>query len=229
MIFPLLRPAFSQLRVRRDGTEEGAMRRTMVATAAALSLAAGTADAADVPRGPAPYYTAPVPLAYSWAGPYLGINVGYQWGTVTNWPADPAGFTGGIQGGYNWQSGQFVFGLEADIQASGAEDTFAATKFSNPWFGTVRGRLGWTFNNILLYGTAGFAFGGGRVEIPGFEQSNTHTGFAAGAGLEVGFTPNWSVRAEYLYVGLSSEAYAPTGASHGFDSSVLRFGVNYRF
>jgi outer membrane immunogenic protein len=202
----------------------------MVATAAtALSLAASAATAADFPRGPAPYYTAPVPLAYSWAGPYLGLNLGYQWGTVTNWPADPSGFIGGIQGGYNWQFGQFVVGLEADIQASGADDTFAAVKFSNPWFGTIRGRAGWAFNNILLYGTVGFAYGGGRVEAPGFEQSRTHTGWTAGGGLEVGFAPNWSVRAEYLYVGLSSEAYTATGFSHGFDSSVLRFGVNYRF
>jgi outer membrane immunogenic protein len=199
------------------------------ATAFALALTAGAAQAADIPRGPVPYYTAPVPLAFSWAGPYLGVNIGYQWGTVTNWPADPNGFMGGLQAGYNWQSGQFVFGLETDIQASAASDTFAPAKFSNPWFGTLRGRIGWVFNNILLYGTLGFAYGGGNVEIPGAEQSQTHTGYAAGVGMEVGFARNWSVKAEYLFVDLSNRGYSIVGTSNGFESSVLRFGANYRF
>ena len=44
---------------------------------------------------------------------------------------------GGGQIGYNWQvHPNWVLGIEADIQGSGAEDTFAAYKFSNPWFGT---------------------------------------------------------------------------------------------
>jgi outer membrane immunogenic protein len=199
------------------------------ATAIALTFTTGAALAADIPRGPVPYYTTPVPLMYSWVGPYLGVNVGYQWGSVTNWPADPNGFLGGIQAGYNWQYGQFVYGLETDIQASGAEDTFANAKFSNRWFGTLRGRAGWSFNNILLYGTLGFAYGGGRVQVPGATQSSTHGGYAAGVGIEVGFAPNWTAKAEYLFVDLSNKAYAPTGFSHGFESSVLRFGANYRF
>ena len=62
---------------------------------------------------------------------------------VTNNPTRPSGVAGGVQGGYNWQSGQFVFGGEADLQISGADDTFAPWKFSNPWFGTVRGRAGY--------------------------------------------------------------------------------------
>ena len=52
-----------------------------------------------------------------------------------------------------------VFGLEGDIQITGADDTFAPYKFSNPWFGTVRGRVGYAFNNVLFYGTGGLAFG----------------------------------------------------------------------
>ena len=74
--------------------------------------------------------------AYSWAGPYLGGNVGYAWGSVDNSPTKPSGFVGGVQAGYNWQHGTWVFGLEGDIQATGAEDTFAPWKFSNP--GSVR-------------------------------------------------------------------------------------------
>ena len=117
--------------------------------AASLPLAAQAADMNYGARAP---YTVNQPLnAFSWAGPYLGGNLGYAWGSVDNNPTKPSGFVGGVQGGYNWQSGPWVFGVEADIQATGANDTFAPWKFSNPWFGTVRGRVGYAFNNVCLY------------------------------------------------------------------------------
>ena len=57
------------------------------------------------------------------------------------------------------QFGQFVFGAETDLQVSGADDTFASWKFSNPWFGTLRGRAGVAMNNVMFYGTLGLAYG----------------------------------------------------------------------
>ena len=73
-----------------------------------------------------PTTTAPAPLsAGSWVGPYLGANVGYELATVDNNPAKPSGIAGGIEAGYNWQRGQFVFGGEADFQLSGADATVA--------------------------------------------------------------------------------------------------------
>lgn len=198
-----------------------------VAAVALLALT-GAAQAADLPR--APYYTAQAPLSgYSWAGPYLGLNLGYQWGTTTHNPTDPSGFAGGIQAGYLWQSGQFVFGGETDLQLSGADDTFASWKFQNPWFGTLRGRAGIAFNNILLYGTLGLAYGGVEGNLGALSESKTHFGWTAGLGMEVGFTPNWSARAEYLYVDLQDKHYNISGLSHGVESNLLRFGVNYRF
>jgi outer membrane immunogenic protein len=202
------------------------------AAAAVLGLATASASAADM--GPGPYYSAPAYApatirSYSWMGPYLGINVGHQWGTVTNNPTKPSGFTGGIQGGYNWQTGQFVFGGETDLQMSAADDTFAPWKFSNPWFGTTRGRAGVALNNILIYGTGGIAYGGLRAENAGVTEARTLYGWAAGIGLEVGLTPNWSAKAEYLYVDLNDRGYNLTGTQNGFESNLLRFGVNYRF
>ncbi len=198
-----------------------------VVLAATLTCgSAGIAGAADLGGGR--YYTAPAPLgAYSWTGPYLGLNLGYQWGYTTNNPTRPWGFGGGLQGGYNWQAGQFVFGGEGDVQISGADDTFAPWKFSNPWFGTLRGRAGVALDNILLYGTAGLALGGMRGEAGGSSESKTHLGWAAGAGIEVGFAPNWSAKVEYLYIGLAERSYAVTGTSNGLQSSVLRLGVDY--
>jgi outer membrane immunogenic protein len=60
------------------------------------------------------------------------------------------------------------------------------------------------------------------------KESNLHVGWAAGAGMEVGLTPNWSAKAEYLFVDLSDERYVLFGNT-GFESSILRLGVNYRF
>ncbi len=205
------------------------MKRILVLSATIAGAVATAANAADLPRNHGAYTVAPPYGAYSWTGPYIGANLGYQWGDANGTGLEPHGVTGGIQGGYNWQTGPWVFGAEADIQGSGADDTFAAFKFSNPWFGTLRGRVGYAFNNILLYGTAGLAIGGGDMELLGLSETNTHVGWAAGLGLEVGFTPNWSAKAEYLYVDLDKESYFLTGTRTGIESSVLRFGVNYRF
>jgi outer membrane immunogenic protein len=201
-----------------------------VATQAAQSvLALGVANAADMPR-PNSIYTAQAPIsAYSWTGPYLGGNLGYQWGRTTRSPSQPTGIAGGVQGGYNWQTGQFVFGTEADIMRSAANDRFAGWKFSNPWFGTLRGRAGFTFGRVMLYGTLGLAFGGGTAEVTGATNRRTHWGWTTGAGMEFAVNTNWSARIEYLYVDLSDRHYTVTGASHGLESSFLRFGISYRF
>ena len=188
------------------------------------------AGAADL-YGRAPAYAAAPLNIYNWNGFYVGANLGYQWGKVTNWPStEPSGIAGGGQVGYNWQvHPNWVLGLEADIQGSGANDTFAAYKFSNPWFGTVRGRVGYAMNNVLIYGTGGFAYGGGKISFGGVTEAQTHIGWTAGAGVEVGLTPNWSAKAEYLYVQLSDQGYVLTGVNNGFQSNVFRLGVNYRF
>jgi outer membrane immunogenic protein len=166
-----------------------------------------------------------------WQGPYVGANLGYEWGSAANTGTRPSGIAGGLLGGYNWQAGQFVFGGEADIQKSAADDVFAPWKFSNPWFGTLRGRAGLAMQNILLYGTIGLAYGTLRAQntLTGLSESHFHTGWAAGAGLQVALTGNWSARAEYLYADLSERTYAITGSSNGLAMSYLRMGVSYRF
>jgi outer membrane immunogenic protein len=204
------------------------------ARAAAVAVTILTAPAVAADLGPAPYHAAPMyaPASiqtYSWMGPYLGFNAGYQWGNVTNTPTSPSGFAGGVQGGYNFQSGQFVFGAETDLQLSAAEDAVAGVKFANTWFGTVRGRGGLALNNVLIYGTGGFAYGGGRAHVAGASDTRTHLGWTAGLGIEVGLTPGWSAKAEYLYVDLGDRGYAVTGTQNAIESNLLRLGVNYRF
>jgi outer membrane immunogenic protein len=110
------------------------------------------------------------------------------------------GVIGGLQAGYNWQTANFVFGIETDIQASGQKgsQTFSAA-FPLPifapfdrssataqytekllWFGTLRGRAGVPVDNLLVYATGGLAYG--EVSTDG---SMTTSGGNAG-----GFPPN---------------------------------------
>ena len=210
------------------------MKRFVVGAAVltAAGLGAAPVAAADLPYAPRAAYTVNQPLnAFSWAGPYLGGNLGYEWGSVSNNPTKPSGFQGGVQAGYNWQpgGGPWVFGIEGDIQATGADDTFAPWKFSNPWFGTVRGRAGYALNNILFFGTGGLAFGELRGETFGLAESHTTAGWTLGFGSEVGLDSHWSAKIEYLYIDLSESRFGITGMSNGYRSSVVRAGINYHF
>ena len=199
--------------------------------AVALAVAgAASARAADLSYGSRAPYTVNQPLnAYSWAGPYLGGNLGYEWGSVENSRTKPSGIVGGATAGYNFQNGPWVFGVEGDLEVTGADDTFAPWKFSNPWFGTARGRAGYAFSNVLVYGTAGLAFGELRAETFGLSESHTTAGWTAGFGAEVGFAPNWSAKVEYLYVDLNDSNFVITGAQNGYRFGLLRAGVNYHF
>jgi outer membrane immunogenic protein len=87
------------------------------------------------------------------------------------------GWVGGAHGGYNWQNGSAVYGLETDFSFTSLKSHFNAPlscsspcSLDNPlpsasassklnWFGTVRGRLGWAAGPIMVYGTGGLAYG----------------------------------------------------------------------
>jgi outer membrane immunogenic protein len=196
-----------------------------LALSAVLALAV-PAIAADVGNGTSASSTV---TGYSWAGTFFGLNAGYEWGRTTSIGAHPAGGVGGAQVGYNWQTGAFVFGGETDLQFSAAGDTFAPWQFSNPWFGSVRGRAGFAMNNVMFYATAGLSYGGLRAQLAAASETKNLGGWAAGAGVEVGLSGNWSARAEYLFMDLSDRGYVLTGNNVGLETGLMRFGVNYRF
>jgi outer membrane immunogenic protein len=205
-----------------------------------MTLAVASANAADAPipyGAPPPQYAplpyAPPPLPCLWLGAYVGTNIGFQWISDVG-GLSPTGFTGGIQGGYNWQSGPWVYGVEADFNLSSVSGTFADYQFSNPWFGTLRGRAGYAVNNFFLYGTAGIAAGISTVTRGGLSDSSGHVGWTIGAGVEFALAPlglgsNWSAKVEYLHLGLSQGAVLPVSTSSNFQSNVVRVGVNYHF
>ena len=186
------------------------MRKSAIAMAGlALMAAAGGAQAADL--GYNRPYAAPAPAyaAYNWMGPYIGANLGYQWGDTTHAPNKPSGTVFGGQAGYNWQNGQMVYGVETDFQWSNADDVIFSSKFSNSWFGTVRGRLGYAMNNVMIYGTGGVAWQNlqGTTNCSAAtcgtamsqQNTTTRTGWTVGGGIEAMVWGNWLARAEYRY------------------------------
>lgn len=219
------------------------MKSAVSLTALAVVMAAAAANAADLPRSN--YYAPvqPVATAFNWSGAYAGANVGYQWGETTNNPTRPSGIMGGVTGGYNWQSGQFVFGGEADLNISGADDTFAPWKFSNPWFGTLRGRAGYiVFDRWLPYLTGGLAYGtrtasgtASGAATGGYKASDTSVGWALGVGVDYAINPAWTARLEYLHISLDSfsPTYSLTGGTvsvaYGrLENDIIRGALNYR-
>jgi outer membrane immunogenic protein len=189
-----------------------------------IHAAAGAADM--VPR----HYTAPAYSSFSWTGPYVGGTLGYEWGSVADNPTHPSGVAGGLEAGFNWQTGNFVYGGEADINLSAAENTFAPWQFSNPWFGTVRARAGFAINNVLIFGTAGLGYGELTATTSGnLSESHTSFGWIAGIGAEVSFTPGWSAKAEWLYLDLADRNFSVTTANNGLAANLVRLGLNYHF
>lgn len=224
------------------------MKRILIASAALVALTVG-AVAADLPsRAQAPAAPfAPVAPAFTWTGFYAGVNAGYAWGDFTGTGGrlvdEADGFVGGGQLGYNVQFGQFVVGLETDLQWMGFEAGRSAagiaaglpvgSEASLDYFGTVRARAGVALDRALIFATGGFAYGGSDVVVPGFgSDDNTHVGWTVGAGAEYAFTNNLTFKGEYLYTDLDEETVRVPGLAPvqaGAEFSTVRAGVNYKF
>jgi len=142
-----------------------------------------------------------------------------------------ARFIGGGQLGYNWQAGNFVLGVEGDIDGIARNNDngsaavvirgagpFVVTSNSASWVATLAARFGWAVDHWLFYGKAG---GGWVGNNNGFTVVNTTTGagFASGGGSSTGgwllgggvewaINNNWSLKGEYNYIGLSNKNFA---------------------
>jgi outer membrane immunogenic protein len=228
------------------------------AAAAVVVAAAGQAGAADLP---APHLPPPTPATvYNWTGIYLGINGGFGTGN-SNWSDGPIGTTGsfptsgfliGGTAGINYQLGDYVFGVEGDGDwtnlngnsgsTCGAISAFVAPPVScqtqSQWLATLRGRVGYAFDRILIYGTAGAAFGNIQTGLnpPSTFDSSVEAGWTVGAGLEFAFAQNWTAKVEYLFVDLPNGSCTTVGNCGGaagsivsFNENVVRAGVNFKF
>ena len=253
-------------------------------------VAASVVNSASAADLPVKARIAPLPPVFSWTGCYFGVNAGGVWGSASdNWTANPlpgafngpafisangsntmtgSSFVVGGQIGCNYQAGQFVLGVEGDLDSSdlrGARD-FATldfafglprtfhSDFNERWLSTVRGRFGVTFGdwfggNWLVYGTGGVAVANLSYTdtllfpLPNIMNtasvSMTRAGYAAGAGIELALSPNWSIRGEYLFVdilgpdsllnNLPGEPLATVNATHELKQHIGRAALNYKF
>ena len=232
------------------------MQRLALLAAAGLSLdlsvglLVAPALAADLPSryAPAPYY-APPPL-FTYGGLYAGINGQLGIGSVST-SGGAAGFGrpfGGLGGatlGYNYQQGQLLVGLEADIgfgsisspQSNGYALNSGAAIHG---LGTGRARVGYVWDRLLIYATGGYAGAqmNGTVSDfatkPAYVLSESHylNGFALGAGVEYALTTRISVKGEYLYTQFGKQGYFPgtrDSLQAGPNINLIRAGLNYHF
>ncbi len=227
------------------------MKRTLLAGFALVAASLNApAKAADMPVK----YVAPT--VFTWTGCYVGATIGYKWGRSKHTSAgainggvvaNPGhlagqdiapqfnldGVIGGGEAGCNWQSGNWVYGIEVDGSWSTAEgqahnfiydnifDPFLVSKTSERWLMTARGRIGYAADKWLWYVTAGAAWTGvdinsssvgqgGVAQIYGIERHNK-TGWVVGFGSEYALVGGWSVKSEWLY--------ANFGKIHALDTS----------
>ena len=233
----------------------------ILATAALCSIIMSeNASAADI------LYSHPQDILYSrqpvafWSGFYGGLNVGYGW---AQWSADVSdvtagtsgsgstnvdGVIGGVQFGYNQQLGNFVFGVETDIQASGQRHsenwivggTVLTGTANQDWFGTARLRAGAMIGNGLLYATGGATYGDYRLSatatgalVGSASIKWTRAGWVVGGGYEARLNREWSAKLEYLYLRTDWSDTQTIGADT-FNANlrsannVVRLGVNYK-
>ena len=238
------------------------MRRIFTAALSLIALGSAAA-AADLP--PAPQLP-PLEAQPTWTGFYAGLNVGGAFGSSRNaftiagfglptFSTPLQGVVGGGEAGYNWQTGPWVLGLEANFEGTGLRGSRTAPCLpslcgafgasyaqSLPWLGTLRPRVGYALGNWLLYATGGGALGqvdtNATAAVGSFvatdNRSQTRGGWTLGGGVEVELMAGWSAKIEYLYVDLGSRTTTyllnpPISNVSRFTANVITAGVNYHF
>jgi len=218
----------------------------LLATAGGLAVAPA-AQAADL------LVKAPIMPPASWTGWYIGAHAGAAWqnmsanGTYGSSLShvDGSTFIGGGQIGYNWQHGNSVFGIEADISGfsngpsitAGGNSKTLSTK--TDWLSTIRPRVGLAVADTMVYATGGVAFG--NVSNTQFlftgtggtkSESKTKVGWTIGGGVEHMWDAHWTIGLEGLFVDLGSSTVNVSGSNSTTFTNQLVIGrakINYKF
>jgi outer membrane immunogenic protein len=224
----------------------------VIALASLLGLLAGQAAAADLAAVP---YAQVTTIAAPWAGFHIGVAGGWGRGTSRQDQTGVAfgagigdsgdfaqtGWIAGATVGYDWQFNMFTVGVEGDISAAEIDGNTSnggcagaipcRTKIT--WLHTGRGRVGVAFGQFMPYITGGVAFAGLKATNFNTENSqpNGMWGGVVGGGLEWMFLPQWSAKAEYLFIPSFGTATPSdlAGKVTERNVSLARFGVNYHF
>jgi outer membrane immunogenic protein len=232
--------------------------RIKVAGLLAIAVSLGASQAVSAADLPVKAARAPVPVGYNWTGCYIGVEGGGTWGRtglfdllLSRDETNPFDLSGGLVGGTvgcNYQfNTNWVIGIEDDMSwtnnSGTATDIGVATtsnNFKENWIDTLRGRVGYAWDRWFVYGTAGAAFVGTKLTVTGvagtFSQSQTITGWTVGGGIEAALAAHWSVKAEYLYIGLGNQNFTGMPSPpidprqiQNLNSQIVRVGLNFKF
>jgi outer membrane immunogenic protein len=211
------------------------------------------ASAADLAARPVVKAPPAVVAVYNWTGFYIGAHVGYAHGKKAWFDDDDgssreshdvSGVIAGGQLGFNWQTGNWVLGIEGQASWSNADGEHfwqpgtVTFRSDVQWLGTIAGRFGYAFDRVLVYAKGGAAFVHDEHELAEgaiiIDQGDkTRWGWMVGGGIEVAVVGNWSVKGEYNYMdfGKESVAFTPGQFTMQIDQHlhVVKFGINYRF
>lgn len=216
---------------------------------------------------------------YDWTGLHGGAIVGWGFANAhgTSHKLDPNGFgsnrtssgsrawngvIGGGEAGLDWMvSPNVVLGIEGDFSGADLTDKFEGISTdgisfktnSFDWVGTVRGRVGYAWDNWLIYGTGGGAWthgrltnvqgpcnpdptcAGGNVPLGTTDSTSlTQTGWTAGAGIAVAIASNWTIKLQYLHMDFGSFTNANPSFNRvddvdSFTANIVETGVDYKF
>jgi outer membrane immunogenic protein len=228
-----------------------------IGIAAAVIAVPLAARAADLPEAPPVYPVVPPPVLV-WTGCYAGLNIGGGWAQATLFDpvaiaslgsVSPAGVVGGGQVGCDYQIGAVVVGIQgmadaADIKGSQLQpNNVVSTSVNVPWFETLTARIGIAVQPMtLVYVKGGAAWVRDNITtfVNGASTGSaifTPNGWTGGIGAEFLFFRNWSVFAEYDYLGFQNSTVTlippagrpgfPINFSHNVQSILV--GVNFRF
>jgi outer membrane immunogenic protein len=172
---------------------------------------------------------------FSWSGAYIGVQGGGGWasgefsGFGINGSEDANGGSLGGFVGYNYQfDNNLVLGIEGDVEHNWNEQQVFGADFGTDWAGSVRGRLGYAFDNALIYATAGWAATHGYVDVPGLgKDEKTFNGYTVGAGLDYAFTNQVFGRVEYRYNDYGDQDLQ--GINVDVDQHAVKVGLGIKF
>jgi outer membrane immunogenic protein len=179
--------------------------------------------------------------------------------------SNTSGFTGGVEGGFNWFSNGILFGIETDwgamdIAQDATRTVNSAISITPPvvynlhnsvhtdWVWTLRPRFGFASADWLVYGTVGLAVTDVKNSLTyadtkatprtaSSSSSDTKSGWVAGLGGAYAFSPQWSLKGEWLYTDFgtvsataaTSDGFVTTTSSASVRGNLFRVGVDYRF
>jgi outer membrane immunogenic protein len=209
-----------------------------------LTSASAASEGADVSRGPA--YSPPpppIPFVYNWTGFYAGAHAGVGWSDGDG--GGSSGFVGGGQIGFNYQINQWVLGVEGDFAGTTIKNSVNATvvgpgavltgnaEASLDWVSTLAPRVGYAFNNWLVYGKVGGAWahasgtasaGINGMQFGSISVDETVSGWMLGIGAEYALSNNWTAKIEY-----NRMDFGNSGPFTDDKFNILKAGINYRF